>query len=110
MDLLSTVDLLKKAGADIEQLKVLHVAEAEPFANYHAAMKVAHRRAQKTIGDSMLVSWYDRDRDIESPKKSGEPPPDSVIPGYINYGLSHEASLVVDVENGRFVFIYMEVR
>lgn len=109
MNSIPTVELLEKAGADLEHLQVLHVNETEPLADYHAAIKVANRRAQKKIGDSMLVSWYDRDRDFESPQHSNEDHPDSTIPGYIDYGLNHEASLVVDVEDGRFVFFYMKV-
>lgn len=110
MNRLSTVELLKMAGANFEQMKLLHIAEDKPLPDYYAAMKVANRRAQKTIGDNMLVSWYDRDRDFESPQHSSERHLDSAVPGFIDYGLSHEASLVVDVENGRFVFLYMKVR
>ena len=60
-------------------------------------------------GDNMLVSWYDRDRDIESPRRSGERRLDNEIPRYIEFGLKQEASLVVDVEDGRFVFFYSKV-
>lgn len=109
MNQLPTVEMLKKAGADLEQLKLLQIAEDKPLPDYYAAMKLANRRAQKTIGDNMLVSWYDRDRGFESPQHISERRLDSAIPGYVDYGLSHEASLVIDVEEGRFVFLYMKV-
>jgi len=109
MNPLPTVELLKQADANFDQLQILHVVEDKPLPNYYAAMKIANRRAQKTIGDNMLVSWYDRDRDFESPQHIGDRHPDSAIPGYVDYGLSHEASLVIDVEDGRFVFFYMKL-
>ena len=109
MTQLPTTELLRKAGADLDQIAVLHVAEAELFADYRKAMQAANRRAQKAIGDNMLVSWYDRDRDFESPQYKNESHTDSAFPRYIDYGLSHNASLVVDIENGRFVFIYMKL-
>jgi len=57
----------------------------------------------------MLLSWYDRDRDFESPQHAGECHLDSAVPGYVDYGLNHGANLMVDVEEGRFVFFYLSV-
>lgn len=33
----------------------------------------------------------------------------SAVPGYVDYGIHHGATLVVDVEQGRFVFFYLPV-
>jgi len=109
MDALPITELLQKAGANLEKLRVLRISEDNPLRDYYAAMKVANHKAQKTIGDNMLISWYDRDRDYESPQHSGERHPDRAIPGYIDHGLKQEASLVVDIEDGRFVFFYTKV-
>ncbi|MBA1446109.1 MAG: AF1514 family protein [Gammaproteobacteria bacterium] len=54
----------------------------------------------------MLISWYDRDRDFESPQHSSECHQDSAVPGYVDYGIHHGAKLKVDFEQGRFVFFY----
>jgi len=47
----------------------------------------------------MMLSWYDRDRDFESPQHSSECHADSAISGHVDYGLYH----------GRFVFFYLPV-
>ena len=35
--------------------------------------------------------------------------PMSAVPGYVDYGLSHGATLMVDIEDGRFAFFYVPV-
>ncbi|HHH43890.1 MAG TPA: hypothetical protein ENK49_07120, partial [Gammaproteobacteria bacterium] len=57
----------------------------------------------------MLLSWYDRDRDFESPQHASECHQDSAVPGYVDYGIHHGATLKVDIERGRFVFFYLPV-
>jgi len=34
---------------------------------------------------------------------------DSAVPGYVDYGVYHGATLKVDIEQGRFVFFYLPV-
>jgi len=76
-------------------------------ADYREAMRLADAEARARFGeDWMLLSWYDRDRDFESPQNASECHADSAIPGYVDYGLNHGAHLVVDIEDGRFVFFY----
>jgi len=53
--------------------------------------------------------WYDRDRDFESPQHASECHQDSAVPGYVDYGVHHGATLKVDMEHGRFVFFYLPV-
>ena len=73
-------------------------------ANYREAMTLTNAEAAKQLGEFMLLSWWDRDRDFESPQHSSEYPLDSVPPGYVNYGINHGARLKVDIDNGRFLF------
>jgi len=54
----------------------------------------------------MLLSWYDKDRDFESPQHSSECHLDSAVPCYVDYGRNHGASLKVDIDGGRFVYFY----
>lgn len=75
--------------------------------DYLQAMELANTEAQQQIGDYMLLSWYDRDRDFESPQHSSECHSASATPGYVDYALNHEAKLKIDIENGRFVFFYL---
>ena len=72
-------------------------------------MRVANRQAASKLGDYMLMSWYDRDRDFESPQHAGECHRRDAVPGSVDYGINHGATLVVDLENGRFVFFYAPV-
>lgn len=69
---------------------------------------MADEIAKQRLGDSMLLSWYDADRDFESPQHAGECHLDSAIPGYVEYALSRNANLKVDIEQGRFVFFYIK--
>ena len=72
-------------------------------------MRLADAEAAVRLGEYMLLSWYDRDRDFESPQHASECHLDSAVPGYVDYGLNHGAKLMVDTEDGRFVFFYLSV-
>lgn len=80
-----------------------------PLGDYRAAMAAAGRVAAQRLGDPMLLSWYDRDRDFESPQHASECHQVGAVPGYVDYGIHHGATLVVDIEQGRFVFFYLDV-
>lgn len=74
--------------------------------DYCAAQKIADGIAEKELGEFMLLSWYDKDRDFESPQHSSECHLDSAVPGYVDYGQNHGAVLKVDINDGRFVYFY----
>ena len=57
----------------------------------------------------MLISWYDRDRDVESPPNTTECAAGCQKDGYIHYAVNHGAELKVDIEAGRFVFFFTPV-
>lgn len=76
-------------------------------ADYRVAMALAETEARARLGDCMLLSWYDRDRDFESPQHASECHQASATPGYVDYGIHHGATLLVDIEEGRFVFFYL---
>jgi len=77
--------------------------------DYLQAMQVANEEAERRVGDNMLLAWYDRDRDFESPQHASECHVNSAIPGYIDYALYHGAALKIDIENGRFIFFYLPI-
>ena len=97
------------AGPDLSQLTVVELAPSEQLPDYTAAMRLADAEADRRLGEYMLLSWYDRDRDFESPQHASECHQDSAVPGYVDYGVHHGATLKVDIEQGRFVFFYMPV-
>jgi len=95
--------------ADVSQLMVVELQPDLPLADYRAAMQLAEQEAVNRSGEVMLLSWYDRDRDFESPQHASECHQDSATPGYVDYGIHHGATLKIDIEQGRFVFFYMPV-
>ena len=82
----------------------------EKVVDYLRAKQLADGEAAKRLGEYMLMSWYDRDRDFESPHSAGECHEACPTPGYVDYGLNHGATLKVNIENGRFVFFYAPVQ
>lgn len=50
-----------------------------------------------------------RDRDFESPQHASECHEQSAVPGYVDYGTYHGATLKGDIEAGRFVFFFLPV-
>lgn len=76
-------------------------------ADYLDAMRLANDEADLRLGDYMMLSWYDRDRDFESPRHASECHSNSATPGYVDYALYRGAKLKIDIEVGRFVFFYL---
>lgn len=90
-------------GADISAIQTIElVPEISPL-DYQVAMKLADDKAQQTLGEVMSLSWYDRD--FESPQYSSECHLDSAISGYVDYGISHGAKLMIGIEKGRFFYM-----
>lgn len=94
---------------DMSAVEVVLLRPAPSPADYREAMSMANAEAASRMEDFMLLSWYDRDRDFESPQHAGECHQDSAVPGYVDYGVYHGARLKVDIEDGRFVFFYLPV-
>ncbi len=95
---------------DYTGVTIIEITPEKEISNYIEAKKIADKKAEKHLGEYMLLSWYDRDRDYESPPHTSECHQDSPIPGYVDYGLNHGATLKVDIEKGRFVFFYISVQ
>ena len=93
--------------APLQGPPTLEINPENPFADFYAAKKVADKEAEMRLEMSMLLSWYDRDRDFESPQHASECHQDSAVPGYVDYGINHGAELKIDIEQGRFVFYYL---
>ncbi len=95
--------------ADESALTIVELNPQPSLDDYRQAMQLANEQAQQMLGEYMLLSWYDRDRDFESPQHASECHQDSAVPGYVDYGLYHGATFKVDIEQGRFVFYYLPV-
>ena len=94
---------------DLSGVACVELRPQPPLDDYLEAMRLADAEAGRRFGDYMLLSWYDRDRDFESPQHASECHQNSAVPGYVDYGLHHGATLMVDIEQGRFVFFYLPV-
>lgn len=94
---------------DYSGITIVALLAEVKITDYHEAMKLANTEAEKRLGEYMLISWYDRDRDFESPQHSSECHQGSAVPGYVDYGIHHGATLKIDIEEGRFVFFYLPV-
>lgn len=94
---------------DPVSVRVVELMPDPPPDDYRAAMIVADAEAADCLGDFMLLSWYDRDRNFEAPQHVSECHSDSAVPGYVDYALYRGATLKVDIDNGRFVFFYLPV-
>ncbi len=97
------------SAPDLSGVTVVELKPAPSPADYVEAMQLANAEAGARLGGHMLLSWYDRDRDFESPQHASECHQASAVPGYVDYGIHHGARLKVDIESGRFVFFYMPV-
>lgn len=93
---------------DLSGLLALALHPQPALADYRQAMQLAQSEAAGRLEAPMLLSWYDRDRDFEAPQHVSECHRDSAVPGYVDYALSHGASLMIDIEGGRFVFFYRD--
>ena len=92
-----------------EEIEAVFLNPAYGVTGYEEAMVLAKAEAVKRFEDYMLVSWYDRDRNFESPSNAGGCLDGCEESCYIVYGLNHGAKLKVDVEGGRFVFFLSPV-
>lgn len=92
-----------------EGVDIVELSPQPPLQDYLQAMAAANAIADEKLGEYMLLSWYDRDRAFESPQHASECHAFSAVPGYVDYGLYHGATLKVDFEKGRFVFFYLPV-
>ncbi len=95
--------------ADYTGVAIVELSPNPAPEDYLQAMELANVEAQQQVGEHMLLSWYDLDRDFESPQHSSECHSASAIPGYVDYALHRNATLKIDIENGRFVFFYLKL-
>ncbi len=88
-------------------MKTLHLDAAELGLDFNACLRLAEAAATHLLGESMLLSFYDRDRNIESPNGVSECHQGCATPGWIDYAANRGGTLVVDFERGRHVFCFM---
>jgi hypothetical protein len=89
-------------------MKTLGLDSAELDLDFNAALKLATVIAQQQLGDdTMLLSWYDRERELESPAGVSECHEGCATRGSWDYALNRGARLAVIFDSGRFFFCFL---
>jgi hypothetical protein len=89
-------------------LKTLRLNTRELSLDFNAALKLATAITQQQLGDeTMLLSWYDRERDLESPAGVSECHQGCATKGSWDYALNRGARLAVEYDSGRFTFCFL---
>ena len=89
-------------------MKTLRIDVSELDLDFNAALKLATAIAEQRLGDdTMLLSWYDRERDLESPAGVSECHEGCATKGSWDYALNRGARLAVEVDAGRYFFCYL---
>jgi hypothetical protein len=89
-------------------MKTLRLDTAELGLDFNAALKLATAIARQQLGDdTMLLSWYDRERDLESPAGVSECHEGCATKGSWDYAKNRGARLAVEFDAGRFFFCFL---
>ncbi len=88
-------------------MQTLHLDADELGLDFNACHKLANVLAGQLLGEAMLLSFYDRERNLESPAGVSECHKDCAIPGWQEYAESRGGTLMVNFGRGRFVFCFM---
>ena len=89
-------------------MKTLRLDTAELGLDFNAALKLASVIARAQLGDdTMLLSWYDRERDLESPAGVSECHEGCATKGSWDYAKNRGARLAVGFDAGRFFFCFL---
>lgn len=91
-------------------MKILEVRGGELIPDFESGKELADLIARRLLGEEMMLSWYDRLRDQESPAHVSECHGDHCdVPGFLEYAQSRNGELQIDLNGGTFVFCYRAV-
>ena len=89
-------------------MKTLRIDTAELKLDFNGALKLATAVARQQLGeDTMLLSWFDRERDLESPAGVSECHEGCATKWSWDYALNRGARLAVEFDSGRFFFCFL---
>lgn len=87
-------------------MKTVHLEIDNESLDFSRARLKAEESADAALEDPVLLSWYDRIRDRESPSGVSECHDGCEIPGCVEYAQSRGGELVVNINQGTFLFCY----
>ena len=89
-------------------MKTLHLDADEPGMDFTASLELARVIARQRLGEeAMLLSWYDRERDYESPAGVSECHENCPTKGYWDYAANRGARLAINFAHGKYVFCFL---
>lgn len=89
-------------------MKTLRLDTTELDLDFNALLKLATAIAEHQLGeDTMLLSWNDRERDLESPAGVSECHEGCATKGSWDYALNRGARLAVEFDTGRCYFCFL---
>jgi hypothetical protein len=89
-------------------MKTLRLDTTELGLDFNASLRLATAIAQQQLGeDTMLLSWFDRERNLESPAGVSECHQGCATKGSWDYALNRGAHLAVEFDCGRFFFCFL---
>jgi len=94
---------------DLSGVKIVSLVPDVSPSNQQEAEQLARSEAEKHFDDYMLLSWYDAERNFESPAHCSECAGDGPKKGYVHYAVNRGARLMVNIEEGRYVFFFTPV-
>lgn len=93
-------------------MRTLHLNATELGLGFEHSLKLANQLADHLLaaqGGGMLLSFWDNDRGLESPHGVSECHYQCPIPGWQDYAANRGGVLMVNFEQGRYVFCYRPV-
>lgn len=87
-------------------MRTLHLDASELDLSFEQSLKLANAVAQHLLGEAMLLSFWDRDRNLESPAGVSECHVGCATPGWQDYAENRGGTLMVNFGRGRHVFCY----
>lgn len=87
-------------------MKTLHLNADDLALGFHQCHRLAGIAAEHLLDGAMLLSFYDRDRDLESPAGVSECHRGCTVPGWQEYAETRGGTLMVNFGQGRFVFCF----
>lgn len=89
-------------------MKTIRLDTRELDLDFDAALTLATRIAEHRLDvDTMLLSWHDRERDLESPSGVSECHQGCATRGSWDYALNRGARLAIEYDGGRFTFCFL---
>lgn len=90
-------------------MKTIQLTTEDKTVDFAKAKTLANATAASELEEPVLLSWFDKLRDRESPHGVSECHNQCEIPGCVEYAANRGGKLVVDIDQGNYLFCYREL-